>query len=74
MKTVKARKSDRLNEHFQGLIRGTIISYLIGTEILKFQPNLCLWQMFKRGTCQGILANFATKFFKPPQFCPGMAV
>ena len=29
-------------------------------------PNLCPWQLFKEGNCQGILADFATPFFKPP--------
>ena len=43
-----------------------VIGYLMGTEIFEFHPNLCTWQLFKEGTRQGILANFAAPFFKPP--------
>ena len=41
-----------------------VVGYLMGKEIFEFRPNLCLWQLFKEGNRQGILADFA--FFKPP--------
>ena len=37
-----------------------VVGYLMGKEIFEFRPNLCPWQLFKEGNCQGILANFAT--------------
>ena len=36
-----------------------VIGYLMGKEIFEFRPNLCLWQLFKEGNHQGILADFA---------------
>ena len=33
-----------------------VIGYLMGKEIFEFWPNLCLWQLFKEGNRQGILA------------------
>ena len=36
-----------------------VIGYLMGTEIFEFWHNLCLWQLFKKGNHQGILADFA---------------
>ena len=36
-----------------------VIGYLMGKDIFEFQTNLCLWQLFKDGNCQGILADFA---------------
>ena len=36
-----------------------VIGYLMGKEIFEFRPNLCLWQLFKEGNRQGILADFA---------------
>ena len=36
-----------------------VTGFLIDTEILEFWPNLCLWQLFKEGNRQGILADFA---------------
>ena len=35
-----------------------VIGYLMSKEIFEFQPNLCLWQLFKEGNHQGILADF----------------
>ena len=31
----------------------------MGQEIFEFRHNLCLWQLFKKGNHQGILADFA---------------
>ena len=36
-----------------------VIGYLMGKEIFEFRPNLCLWQLFKDGNFQGLLADFA---------------
>ena len=36
-----------------------VIGYLMDTKKIKFQPNLCLWQLSKEGNRQGILADFA---------------
>ena len=36
-----------------------IVGYLMGKEIFKFRPNLCLWQLFKECNRQGILADFS---------------
>ena len=36
-----------------------VIGYLIGIINFEFRPNLCLWQLFKEGNRQGILAGFA---------------
>ena len=35
-----------------------LVGYLMGKEIFEFRPNLCLWQLFKEGNRQGILADF----------------
>ena len=43
-----------------------VIGYLMGTEMFEFRPNFGLWQLFKQGNRQGILADFAMPFFKPP--------
>ena len=43
-----------------------VIGFLMDTDIFEFWPNLCPWQLFKEGNCQGILADFATPFFKLP--------
>ena len=42
------------------------VGYLIGTEIIEFQPNFGPWQLFKESNRQGILADFATLYFKTP--------
>ena len=42
-----------------------VIGYLMGKEIFESWTNLCLWQLFKEGNRQGILADFTTPFFKP---------
>ena len=51
--------------NFWGIFRAQnnrlVIGYLMGAEIFEFRPNLSLWQLFKEGNQQGILANF----FKP---------
>ena len=49
-----------------------VIGFLMDTEIFEFWPNLRLWQLFKEGNRQGILANFATPFFKPPKLERGV--
>ena len=36
-----------------------VVGNLMGKEIFKFRPNLCLWQLFKEGNRQGILAVFS---------------
>ena len=52
--------------------RGHVIWYQNLEELFlnahKFEcwTNLCLWQLLKEGNHQGILANFAPPFFKPP--------
>ena len=33
-----------------------VVGYLLGKEIFEFRPNL--WQLFKEGNRQGILADF----------------
>ena len=43
-----------------------VIGFLMDTQIFEFQPNLCLWQLFKEGNCQGILANFFHALFQTP--------
>ena len=35
-----------------------VVRYLMGEEIFEFRPNLGLWQLFKEGNLQGILADF----------------
>ena len=42
-----------------------VLGYLMGTEIFEFQPNVCLWQLFKD------FADFATPFYK---IWPGMDI
>ena len=41
-----------------------VIGFLMDTTNFEFQPNLCPWQLFKEGNRRGILADFATPFFK----------
>ena len=36
-----------------------VVGYLMSKEIFEFRPNLCTWQLFKEGNCQGIMADFA---------------
>ena len=43
-----------------------VVGLLMGTEISEFGPNLCLWQLFKEGDCQGILVDLASPFFQTP--------
>ena len=51
--------------NFWGIFRAQndrlVVGYLMGTEIFEFRPNFGLWQLFKEGNRQGILADF----FKP---------
>ena len=58
--------------HFRAQNDHLIIGFLMNTEIFKFQPNLYLWQLIKEGYRQGILADFATRFFKLPSLRPRM--
>ena len=62
--------------NFLGIFRAQndclVIGYLMGAEIFEFRPNLGPWQLFKEGNWPGILANFATPFFKPPFLGPGV--
>ena len=51
---------------FSAQTKRPVVGYLMGTEIFEFQPNLCLWQLFKEGNRQGILADFATLYLKTP--------
>ena len=39
--------------------------YLMDKQKFEFWPNLCPQQLFKVGNRQGIVADFATPFFKP---------
>ena len=43
-----------------------VVGHLMGAEISEFWPNFGLWQLFKEGYRQGILANFAMPFFRSP--------
>ena len=47
---------------FLGIFRAQndrlVVGYLIGAEIFEFRPNFNLWQLFKEGNRQGILADF----------------
>ena len=36
-----------------------VVGYLIGKGMFEFRPNLGLWQLFKEGNRQGILADYA---------------
>ena len=44
---------------FRAQYNRQVIGYLMGKEIFEFGPNLSLWQLFKKGNRQGILADFA---------------
>ena len=57
--------------HFKGSKQLTGC-WLSDGQIFEFRPNLCLWQLFKEGNRQGILADFAMPFFKPPLLGPRM--
>ena len=43
-----------------------VVSYLMGAESFELRPNFGLWQLFKEGNRQGILADSAMPFFKIP--------
>ena len=48
--------------NFLGIFRAQndrlVVGYLMGAEIFEFRPNFGLWQLFKEGNRQGILAYF----------------
>ena len=46
------------------------ISFSGAQNFLKFQPNLCPWQLFKEGTHQSV-GPFCHAFFQPPKLWPG---
>ena len=43
------------------MIIWSLICYLMGTEILEFWPDLCLWQLLKEGSHQGEIAYIMAK-------------